>query len=190
MNQFEQLGFAPAYMCEANPEYSGDGSARMLLFIRSGRTLTGSGLCVSVEPDHHDSWMGTFDWDNVDYSRICACPNPNHLCVIARGCLYIVDVTSPEKCLMPNFGPVTDMIAVPTREKLLFADFTNLLSLGPHGIEWVSERISSDGIAIDWVNDTLCRVIGWSAASNKEVNVEIDLQTGAVINFDIDPAGF
>ncbi|MBC7528868.1 MAG: hypothetical protein H7308_15140 [Chthonomonadaceae bacterium] len=180
MTQFETLGFTPAYRCDAEPELPGDGSGTILRFAHREGTITGSGLLVSVEPDIGERWMGTFAWGDYEYTQVCACPDPNFVCVIAEGAAYFVDVRDPSQFYIPGVFPVTQLLAVPERSQLLLVDFTTRLCVGKTGVEWTTAQISSDEVKIEEVTGKVCRLRGWEAGLNREIYVEIDLDTGDI----------
>ncbi len=182
MNQFENLGFKPAYLCNAWPELPGDGSGEILPFPHNMGRKTGSGLLVFVEPDGSKEWMGAFVRGMGRYTKFCACPNPNQLCVVSEGSIYIVDVRDPANYFMPNIDPVCDVVALPDMGKLLFNDYSNLCAVGEQGIEWISENLATDGLKIEWTDDKLCHMSGWSAPENEVLQVDVDLKNGRIVN--------
>ncbi|MGB9073973.1 MAG: hypothetical protein WCC22_15155 [Terriglobales bacterium] len=93
--------------------------------------------------------------------------------MIASGGGYIVEADKPvvwEKILLI---PVLDVRAIPERQILVFADFTNLAAYGTNGLVWRSPRVCWDDLKIlNVTHDTI------EGAGDGESRFAVDVRTG------------
>jgi hypothetical protein len=140
-----------------------------------------AGTYVRVVPQHGPAWSGFFalgfDSEQV-VSAICACPDPDSVCVVAGGYAYVVNVTGPKRWFQVEQRPVVDLRVVPAAELILFAGFTSITAVGNTGIAWQTERLSWEGVRITSVDEVKLHGFGWDVLSDKEVAFEVDLESG------------
>lgn len=75
--------------------------------------------------------------------------------------------------------PTTSLAIVPDGSALLLADFTHLHRFAPNGTrDWISDRVSYDGIRALAIDGDRCTLEGWDAPGRRFVPVEVDLATG------------
>ena len=139
------------------------------------------GLLVEIRPDHTARWVGVFGFGDVStrtVTGVYSMPDPDRICVVARGQGYVVRAAAPELWELVPAVPVTDVVPIPARSLLVFATFTILLAYGDNGVRWRSQRMSSDGLQIRHVSETTIDGSGVDAASGSDTHFSLDLATG------------
>ena len=140
-----------------------------------------SGAYVRVAPQRGPAWSGFFalgfNSEQV-VSAICACPDPDSVCVVVGGYAYVVKATDPACWFQVEQRPVVDLRTVAEAELLLFTGFTSATAVGKTGIVWQSERLSWEGVRITTVESGKLHGFGWDVMSDQEVPFEVDLKTG------------
>jgi hypothetical protein len=141
------------------------------------------GPLVRIEPISAPPWLAVFGGGYAGsgiLDAIYTTPRPTIVCIVCRGAGYLVDAVNKIKEDVPTF-PIRQ--AVILNELLVFADFTRLAAYGAAGIAWVSEPLVSDRLVVSAPSPEAsfltCR--GLDAATQKELEVEVDVYTGRVI---------
>lgn len=140
-----------------------------------------AGSYVRIVPAKGPAWSGFFALgfsSEQVVSAICACPDPDSVCVVAGGYAYVVNVTDPTQWLHVEQRPVVDLRVAPGPGLILFAGFTSITAVGKTGIAWQTERLSWEGLRITRIEDENLHGFGWDVMSDKEVAFEVDLQSG------------
>ena len=140
-----------------------------------------AGSYVRIVPVTGPAWSGFFALgfgSEQVVSAICACPDPDSICVVAGGYAYVVNVTDPAKWLQVEQRPVVDLQVVSGPSLILFGGFTSITAVGKTGIVWQTERLSWEGLRITRIEDEKLHGFGWDVMSDKEVAFEVDLTTG------------
>lgn len=109
---------------------------------------------------------------------VFACPNPDELCAIAGGYVYLIDSAHPERCTHLALRPVVDVLVLPEYGLLVFAGFHSLMSWGAHGMAWETARLSWEGIRLGPVEGGTLHGSGWNMRTDKEAAFTVDLRTG------------
>jgi hypothetical protein len=180
MNQFAH--FPANYTIHLDQELPGSGGEiPSFTRDRSGRVPSGiDGPLLGIEPVTGPRWLAYFanGWRTNDLvDAVFTTPDPDAVCVVAKGAGYWLNVKTREKKNIPVF-PIRQVEVAGNR--VLFADFTRLASFCSVGLEWVSERLTSDKLKISEV-DTAREVAvcnGWDAPSCRETEFSVDLRTG------------
>ena len=154
------------------------------IYFPSGSGVGGKdGIVLKIAPSIGEAWVGCFafgDRRGVGLTKVLSCPNPVETCVIARGAGYIANTADPSAWHSVRATPVCDVRISRTKGLLILADFTKLVAYGQGGLEWVSGRLSSDGIQILEVTEESVQVEGWDAAADEKVLVRISLNDGSI----------
>lgn len=138
------------------------------------------GLLVAVHPNAGAAWVGRFQFGDIRLSQLNAIqshPNPNILCVIARGNGYLVDSRDPSKWELALGYPITRAIPVVSCRLLLLANVTTIAAYGPSGLVWESDRLS-------WDRFSITKIDGWKAwgayddPDGEERTFQLDLSSG------------
>lgn len=111
-------------------------------------------------------------------SGVFACPNPRHMCALAGGYAYIVDIATPETCMQIPLRPVAELRILLERDLLLFVGFHSIIAWGREGLAWQTARLSAEGIRLAEVTSTHLHGFGWDMLTDKEIPFAVDLQTG------------
>lgn len=140
-----------------------------------------TGTYVRVVPQRGPAWTGFFalgfNSEQV-VSAICACPDPDAVCVVVGGYAYVMSVLDPSRWFQVEQRPVVDLRVASKAELLLFTGFTSVTAVGKSGIAWQTEKLSWEGVRITAVDSEKLHGFGWDAKSDQEVAFEVDLKTG------------
>ena len=176
--------FESSYAVELLEELPPVGEIRRFYFPGASSAGGRDGVLVKVTPAQVDAepWVGVFAFGLLSpkgVSGIFACPNPDHLCVVARGAGYIVAAADPSQHELVESEPVLGVYSVASSGVLVFADYLRLTAYGREGRAWRTARLSWDGLQVDEVNGGWLRGKGWSSPENRHVAFTVDLRTGA-----------
>ena len=158
-------------------------SGRLPRFYYPGGTAVGGrdGLIVQVCPRASDPWVGIFGFGDLlskGKNGLYTWPDPGVLCVVARAQGYMVQVGEPSKYDLLNVHPVLDVIPVPSKRLVVFANYTELVAYGESGVVWVSDRLSWDGFKVSGVTDEHLKGNAWDPSFEKIKDFSVDLMTG------------
>lgn len=154
---FDDLGFAPAFRVDCGPEFPGDGNwgCPFFGFDRRGRcgepfeSRWGAPTVVRVQPAGAEEWGGTFASGGLGgLSGVYGCPSRHHLCVVADGLVYIVDVTKPRAGAVVAHDQVRQVAKVAEHDLVLFVRFIDIVALGLAGTAWRTERLVVDDLRV------------------------------------------
>ncbi len=84
-------------------------------FFPAGARGGHDGLVVQVRPAETEAWIGTFAFGregNAAVTRVLGMPDPDQLCVVARGAGYFVCASAPERYEIVPMTPLIDVRAV------------------------------------------------------------------------------
>lgn len=140
-----------------------------------------SGLYLRVIPKESAVWIGFFalGFESTQVAHgIFSCPDPDWLCVVAGGYVYVVDTANPSRWMQIEQRPVVEVRPVPDLKLLLFTGFTTITGLGASRQLWTTERLSWEGVHITEIRGKVMHGFGWDAITDKEVPFEVDLLTG------------
>jgi hypothetical protein len=121
---------------------------------------------------------------------IWSCPDPNWLCAVSGGYVYLVDVALPERFTFLRYRPVLEVLPYSTvaaessphelllHGLLLFVGHHSVLAWGKDGEAWESDRLSWEGITNLRVEGPILRGDGWDLMTDKDLPFALDLETG------------
>lgn len=133
---------------------------------------------LSVVPDRCSPWTGTFDAGPEGLSEVCATPNPDVVCVVAKGQGYWVPVDHPAKYEAIPSMPIINVFSSTEHGIIVFQDHTRLVGYEKSGFLWKTERLTWDGLEIDEVTDSQIKGTGWDSPQDCRVAFSVDLFTG------------
>ncbi|MGA9672735.1 MAG: hypothetical protein WBQ94_26195 [Terracidiphilus sp.] len=107
-----------------------------------------------------------------------SCPNPDEICAVCGGYVYIIDTTTPDRFTMIPYRPVLEIRPVPVENLILFVGHHSILAWGANGQAWQSEKLSSEGLTLEDIDGPILHGLGWDLMTDKESRFAIDLQTG------------
>ncbi|SPE20293.1 conserved hypothetical protein [Candidatus Sulfotelmatomonas gaucii] len=111
-------------------------------------------------------------------SGIWSAPDPNVICAVSGGYVYVIDTAAPERFTMIAYRPVLGVRAVIEERLLLFAGHRSILAWGREGQAWESEKLSDEGVTITEIEGGVLRGMGWEMRSDAERPFALDLRTG------------
>lgn len=112
--------------------------------------------------------------------EICQWRSCGAIVIVSYGQAYICRASEESLVAQAlDVQPTTSFVIAPDGSALLLADFTHLHRFAPNGTrEWISDRVSYDGIRALRVHGDRCMLEGWDAPGRHFVPVEVDLATG------------
>jgi hypothetical protein len=174
------LSFPHSYECDQLTEIS-ESSLRHYYFPGATTQGGGDGILLRVRPDHGQAWLGTFAFGRVSpkgFSGLFTTPDPEYLCVVARGEGYFVPANKPEAWGSVGVKPVVDVRPVGAHGIIVFADFTRLWAYGPTGLKWKTSRLAWDGLEITEITSTSIVGVFWDVSNQTTANFVVDLVSG------------
>jgi hypothetical protein len=112
---------------------------------------------------------------------IWSAPDPDEICAVSGGYAYLIDTAAPERFTMLPYRPVLEIRPLSAEGLLLFVSHHAILAWGPNGQAWQSERLSSEGVTITTVEDSVIHGLGWDLMTDKETAFALDLRTGMLV---------
>jgi hypothetical protein len=174
--------FPANYDIDLDAELPGTGG-NVTVFDRSGldRPRTAfNGPLVSIEPVAGVAWLAGFSGGYGSAKVVDAfftTPDPDVVCAVIQGTGYWVNTQTRHHTDIPVFPILQVLIA---GERMLFVDFTTIGAFNSRGLEWVSERLTFDGLTVKTVDAggqvATCR--GWDAPCCKDEEFLVDLRMG------------
>ncbi len=175
------IAFPRVYECERLLELPGFGLLPHYYYPGATKNGGRDGVTVRVRPENHESWLGTFAFGNMapkSLSGLFTTPNPERLCVVARGEGYLVSTSAPTVWERVTVTPILDVRTILARSIIVFANFTELTAYGPSGVKWVTKRLSWDGLKITEVSNDVIKGEFFDIRSNSTASFIVDLETG------------
>lgn len=117
--------------------------------------------------------------DPLAPTGVWACPDPAWLCAVAGGYAYLMDTRDPAHWEQVEYRPVTKVCPVPQHGLLIFAGFNALTAWGREGKRWETHRLSWEGLRISGIQGDTLAGYGWEMMTDRELEFEVDLKTGA-----------
>jgi len=175
------FSFPHRFGCEVLDELpGGDGPQRY--FFPSGTPAGQDGVIVQVRPESAEPWIGMFafgKFGKAGVSRALSMPEPEKLCVVARGAGFVVSASSPECWEGVRALPVIDVRAIVVAGLVVFANHTEMLAYDAGGVRWRTKRLSWDGLKVVAVGDQTIVGEYWDIRDDAMRTFEVDLHTGA-----------
>lgn len=180
MHQMDST-FPHFYECEQLIELPGTGA--LPHYYYPGASLSGcrDGIAIKIHPHSAQPWIGIFAFGLLTPeapSNIFATPDPNRVCIVARGAGYFVSVNEPTVWDEVRAIPVLDIRPTQSQEIIIFASFTDLVAYGRSGIVWETERLVWDDLRIVEITDDLIKGEFWDLRSNATSQFTVDVATG------------
>ena len=168
--------FASPFQCEALDELPGVGDVHR---FPADRAAGNDGVILSISPEGRTAWIGMFafgDFGSAGVTRILTMPDPDALCVIARGERYIASVNEVGGWEPVGALPVLDVRVSLSQHLVLFVGPTHVLAHDSRGLRWRTQRLALDGVKVKALSDTTLSCECDHAFESREVTV--DLLTG------------
>ena len=105
-------------------------------------------------------------------------PDELSLCVIYAGGAVVVRTDDPSLNFEIAASPITDVLVVPDRGLVVFADFTDFVAYGRDGLVWQAE-VATDEARLDRVDGSLLYGSGFYQGTNN-ATFTVDMNTGTV----------
>jgi hypothetical protein len=154
----------------------------VLYFPRPVHRPEHDGLWLRIRAENGKPWVGVFAFGYSSppaFSRVVSSPDPERMCVVARGAAYLVKADEPERWERVPVTPVLDIRSVPEYGLLVLADFTRLVAYGNQGLVWQSPRLCWDGLKVVAVSSDRIEGVG-SDPTNLDASqpFAVDIKTG------------
>ncbi|MCI0572750.1 MAG: hypothetical protein L0Y66_18520 [Myxococcaceae bacterium] len=153
---FDPLGFSPAYDCEVDPEFPGNGDWGVPVhgYWRDGRreapsrSAWGGPTLVRVTRADRSAWVAWGEAGGLGgISGAFGCPNGDALCLVVMGQAYLVDTRRPEN-YQPLLLPVGSVKHFEGLDLLLLATNLELAAVGHQGLLWRTGRLCLDELRL------------------------------------------
>ena len=112
-------------------------------------------------------------------SGVFPCPAVDDMLAVAGGYAYLVNTTTPEKCVHLPLRPVTEIRSVVEEGLILLAGFHTVAAVGATGLLWETGKLSWEGVRMGEVRDGKLHGEGWNMQTDRDVPFSVDLRTGA-----------
>jgi hypothetical protein len=128
-----------------------------------------------------DRWVGMFAEGPWGLEGVFATPDPGHICCVAGGFAYVVDVADPAAGAELAHSATTSVKPVPEADCLLLYGFVDITALGQGGVVWRSGRLVLDDLAI--VETSRDRIVctGSIIPGVDGARVVLDASTGRIV---------
>lgn len=173
-----------SYEAEEVREIPGTGKldVPVLYFPRPVHRAEYDGLWLRIRTENGKSWIGVFAFGYSSppaFSRVVSSPDPERVCVVARGAAYLVKADEPERWERIPFTPALDIRSVPAYGLLVLADFTRLAAYGSKGLVWQSPRLCWDELRVVAVSSDRIEGVGSDPTNlNASRPFAVDIKTG------------
>ena len=110
---------------------------------------------------------------------LLACPNPDEVCAVAGGYVYLIDTVNPARSTHLALKPVADLFVLPAHGLLIFVGFHSIVGWGRDGLAWTTARLSWEGVRLGEVEGDALHGFGWNMQTDKDVAFAVDLRDGS-----------
>jgi hypothetical protein len=174
--------FAHAWQAEVLPSRPLILPSRQFVYPAQVEEVERGAIEVMIRPpDHAGQFLATcalgFAGSGVP-TGVWACPDPAWICIAAGGYAYLIDTRNPARWEQLEYRPVTEIRPLAEEGLLLFSSFHSLLAWGREGKAWQTGRLSWDGVRMTAVRGGTLFGLGWEMRTDRELQFEVDLQTG------------
>jgi hypothetical protein len=140
------------------------------------------GITIKVSPLHGDPWTGTFAFSSIATHKgatgVFSMPNPDYICVIAKGNGFLVPVYDPKKYEIIQAVPIIDGRSILDKKMLIFSTFTDIIAYSVQGLLWRTERLAWNDMKIIKVTNDFLVGEFWDLASDRNQTFIVDVLTG------------
>lgn len=109
---------------------------------------------------------------------IWSTPEPEKICAVSGGYVYLIDTAAPERFTMLTLRPVLEIRAILSELLLLFVGHRSILAWGSRGQAWESGKLSDEGLTLGAVDNGILHGKGWEMMSDREAAFLLDLRSG------------
>jgi hypothetical protein len=127
--------------------------------------------------DNSKNWVGAFECGDGNYNSDTEILG-NFIGVVISGQGYWVNYHYPDKFFCIKSHPICSMLISKERNEAYFISFTEITSFGENGLNWVSERLSYDGIKNVSVESGFIQGLAWDASSGNDVIFNLSITDG------------
>ena len=140
----------------------------------------GGWLYVRVRMADGHEWYGHFQNgpSRVSVDGLVATPDENYICVIAKGCAFIVNIGRPSEYEILPANPVKEIYSFEADGVLLLCSDVAVAGLMAGGQYWLSEQLASDGIRDVTMQNGQIVGQAWSAPDDDWVMFSLNPATG------------
>lgn len=131
------------------------------------QTELDAGPILAVTPATGHAWIGVFH--NGEYGippavpdQVVGWPDERSLCVVKGGAGFLVRTDDPTINSVIDAYPITNVLAIPDRDLVVFSDFAYLIAYGAEGVAWGQDESRSMRSTSSAPKETHCT---WRASS-------------------------
>ena len=176
------FSFEHRFQCEVLAELSGT-HVPPRFFFPQDRLSGRDGVILRVEPEGAHSWIGVFAFGmfgKAGITKVLSMPDPDMLCVLARGAGYAVSASKPSNYTEVQLHPIIDARSVKEAHLVVLANYTEMLAYDERGIRWRTNRISWSDLKITAVSNAIISGEYWDIRDEVVKTFEVNLSSGAV----------
>ena len=136
---------------------------------------------MEIHPEQGERWLATFAFGQVTpkgVTGVFTTPDPQRVCVVAKGAGYLVSASFPTRWEPVNATPIIDVRPISAHGIIVFASFTDLVAYGQSGIKWKTRRLTWDGLRITDITAKSIKGEFWDIRSEAMATFVVDLTTG------------
>jgi hypothetical protein len=155
---------------------------RHFVYPREVDEVERGALEVLVRPTGAEPFLATCALgfrDQLVPTGLWTAPNPNEICAVCGGYVYLIDTQAPERFTMLPYKPVLAVFPALDQGLLLFVGHHAIFAWGAEGEAWQSEKLSDEGVTVTGIENGLLHGRGWQITTDKEMEFTLDLRTGA-----------
>lgn len=154
-------------------------------FVIDTKDSSSTSSAVLVSPRGGKSWTASISGRDSPSGRsvsgLFATPNPEVLCAVERGTVFLIDVLNPANyVVVPTVGIVSAVVTAPGEGLLFLATPWSITAIGEHGQVWDTDRISIEELRIDEIAGGWLRGVA-DPEDDEPRDFALDLATGSVI---------
>jgi hypothetical protein len=111
---------------------------------------------------------------------VFGCPGRDHLCVVADGIAYLIDVRQPEAGALIAQNMVWQVETVPDANLLLLVSPWDIVAIGLEGVAWRTRRLAVEDLRIEQgdAKSIVCSLDNLGGTST----IQLDPRTGEQIS--------
>jgi hypothetical protein len=138
-------------------------------------------LQLLVKPTTGGTFLATCALGFRDVSLpvgVFACPAADDMLAVAGGYAYLINTTTPERCIHLPLRPVTQIVSAVDEGLILLAGFHTVAAIGASGLLWETAKLSWEGVKLGEIRDGKLLGEGWNMQTDREIPFSINLHTG------------
>lgn len=177
-DQFLSAAWRHDYVIEMDAELPGSGG-QVIAFPPGEPSHDATGMLIRVRLKD-GSWLGSFEPGTGKFRGIYATPSPTHMCVVAYGNAYWVNVFEPSLSHAMPVADTSQVLQLEDARLLVLVDCTDIVAYDKAGLRWRTRQVASDYVRVDGADGRNIWGVASDSSQQKLVDFSVDLRTGEV----------